>query len=554
MPEIQIPEPIFLERLGGDEIYGFGQDGDVTIASNTSLTRDMYYNDLTINANCDLDTNGYKIFVKGTLTFTDATSRIGRFSTKTTAGTLKGGSAAGTTATDTLGGDAGDSTFKVVSYDNSNSVFEIDGTDQATITMYHDLTYELNQSHYTNKYDWDNDGTLSEYTIRLSTTSDGTHGGGSEYTTGVTVSGTPGTDGKTVIAVTDSTPSTLYYYAEEASGRGGQINVSAAPTPSNQFFSGTNEFFNLTTAITGSKFDQATGTFKAVGGGSGGSDGTEMHGAQEGLPGRDTNWANRNVVGADGGKGTSGNAATPGTGAAGGGVVVVIAKTVSGNGTIRADGDDGSAATQGTSGTPAPDTQTPGNTVPGNNYSYGYSYPGNNYSYGYSYPGNNYSYPGNTGSNPSFTHYHYNHYHPGNNPSPPINNYVSPGNPGFSHQHYHLHPGNNFTNPTNYGSNNTNYGANYGSNNTNYGANYGSNPTNNNPTNYHPGGAGGAAGKAKGGFNAGGGTVILVTGTKPLPGSLTLAAAAGTSGAGTATAGTVVTVFNIAATDTDPGA
>jgi len=544
MPEIQIPEPIFLERLGGDEIYGFGQDGDVTIASNTTLTRDMYYNDLTINANCDLDTNGYKVFVKGTLTFADATSRIGRFSTKTTAGTLKGGSAVGTTATDTLGGDAGDSTFKVVSYDNSNSVFEIDGTDQATITMYHGLTYELNQSHYTNKYDWNNNGTLTEYTIRLSTTSDGTHGGGSEYTTGVTVSGTPGTDGKTVIAVTDSTPSTLYYYAEEASGRGGQINVSAAPTPSNQFFSGTNEFFNLTTAITGSKFDQATGTFKAVGGGSGGSDGTEMHGAQEGLPGRDTNWANRNVVGASGGKGTTGNAATPGTGAAGGGVVVVIAKTVSGNGTIRADGDDGSSATQGTAGTPAPDAQTPGN-----NYSYGYSYPGNNYSYGYSYPGNSGSNPTNYGSNPSFTHYHYNHYHPGNNPSPPINNYVIPGNPGFSHQHYHLHPGNNYSYPGNNFSNPTNYGANYGSNNTNYGSNSGSNPTN-----YHPGGAGGAAGKAKGGFNAGGGTVILVTGTKPLPGSLTLAAAAGTSGAGTATAGTVVTVFNIAATDTDPGA
>ena len=63
--------------------------------------------------------------------------------------------------------------------------------------------------------------------------------------------------------------------------RGGQINVSAAPSPTNQFFSGTNEFFNLTTAITGSKFDQSTGTFKAVGGGSGGSDGTEMHGAQD---------------------------------------------------------------------------------------------------------------------------------------------------------------------------------------------------------------------------------------------------------------------------------
>ena len=55
---------------------------DVTISSNTSLTRDMYYNNLTINSSCDLDTNGYKVFVKGTLTFTDATSRIGRFTGK----------------------------------------------------------------------------------------------------------------------------------------------------------------------------------------------------------------------------------------------------------------------------------------------------------------------------------------------------------------------------------------------------------------------------------------------------------------------------------------
>ena len=102
--------------------------------------------------------------------------------------------------------------------------------------MYHGLTYELNQSHYTNKYDWNNNGTLTEYTIRLSTTSDGTHGGGSEYTTGVTVSGTSGTDGKTVIAVTDSTPSTLYYYAEEVSGRGGQINVSVTQHQVINFF------------------------------------------------------------------------------------------------------------------------------------------------------------------------------------------------------------------------------------------------------------------------------------------------------------------------------
>ncbi len=56
MPEIQIPEPIFLERLGGDEIYGFGQDGNVTITADPTLSSDMYYDSLTINANCTLDT------------------------------------------------------------------------------------------------------------------------------------------------------------------------------------------------------------------------------------------------------------------------------------------------------------------------------------------------------------------------------------------------------------------------------------------------------------------------------------------------------------------
>ena len=541
MAEIQIPDPIFLERLGGEEIYGFGQDGDVTISSDTSLSRDMYYNNLTINSSCDLDTNGYKVFVKGTLTFADATARIGRFTGKSSDGTLKGGSAKGTNATDTLGGRSAGQLYFVCEYNSSTSKLKIDGTDQATLTMYVGNTYTFDQA--------------SQFSIghRVKFSTDSSNS--SAYTTGVTESGTLGTDAKTTIAITDSTPSTLYYYDESQSNAGGTINVVA--TEPNKFFSGVNEFYNLTTALTGVKFDQSSGSYKALQGGSGGADGSAIHAGGTGDDGGDSNWSDYQTVGADGGKGNPGNAATPGTGAVGGGVVVVIAKTVSGNGTIRADGDDASAPTQGTTGTPAPNATTPGNlnthpgntnTHPGNNYSYGYSYGGNNYSY----PGNNYSYPGNSGSNPAFTHYHYNHYHP---PSPGINNYVIPG---FSHQHYHLHPGNNFTNPTNYGSNNPNYG----SNNPNYGANYGSNPTNygTNPTNYstnpstsHPGGAGGYAGKAKGGFNAGGGTVILVTGTKPLPGSLTLAAAAGTSGAGTATAGTVVTVYNIAATNTDPG-
>lgn len=45
--------------------YGDGSDGNVTISSPTTLTRDMYYNDLTVTST--LTTNGYKIFVAGTI-------------------------------------------------------------------------------------------------------------------------------------------------------------------------------------------------------------------------------------------------------------------------------------------------------------------------------------------------------------------------------------------------------------------------------------------------------------------------------------------------------
>lgn len=54
--------------LGGN--FGDGSDGNVTIASGTTtLTRDMLYNNLTIQTGGILDTNGFRVFVKGTLTY-----------------------------------------------------------------------------------------------------------------------------------------------------------------------------------------------------------------------------------------------------------------------------------------------------------------------------------------------------------------------------------------------------------------------------------------------------------------------------------------------------
>ena len=61
--------------------------------------------------------------------------------------------------------------------------------------------------------------------MRFSTTANGTHGGGSEYTTGVTTGGTAGSSGAyTEITITDSTP-TLYYYCTNHSGMGGTANI-----------------------------------------------------------------------------------------------------------------------------------------------------------------------------------------------------------------------------------------------------------------------------------------------------------------------------------------
>jgi hypothetical protein len=49
--------------------FGLGSDGDVIISSGTTtLTRDMFYNNLTVTSTGGLLTNGYRIFVKETLT------------------------------------------------------------------------------------------------------------------------------------------------------------------------------------------------------------------------------------------------------------------------------------------------------------------------------------------------------------------------------------------------------------------------------------------------------------------------------------------------------
>ena len=50
----------------GKQLFGPGTDGDKTVAAPETLTSDKYYDNLTLND--DLNANGYRIYVKGTLT------------------------------------------------------------------------------------------------------------------------------------------------------------------------------------------------------------------------------------------------------------------------------------------------------------------------------------------------------------------------------------------------------------------------------------------------------------------------------------------------------
>ena len=86
------------------------------------------------------------------------------------------------------------------------------GEQQPTLELYEGNTYVFTYP--------------SSHPFALSTTSDGSHGGGSEYTTGVTRD----SSANTLTYVVPTGAPTLYYYCTSHAGMGGQANT---PVPFN---------------------------------------------------------------------------------------------------------------------------------------------------------------------------------------------------------------------------------------------------------------------------------------------------------------------------------
>ena len=106
-------------------------------------------------------------------------------------------------------------TIAVTVVDSGGNKYALDGTVQQLALLTPSVTYRFDQS----------DSSNAGHPLRFSTTSNGTHGGGSAFTTGVTAVGTAGSAGAyTQIKLEQDTPSPLYYYCSVHSGMGGEAN------------------------------------------------------------------------------------------------------------------------------------------------------------------------------------------------------------------------------------------------------------------------------------------------------------------------------------------
>ena len=199
-PETELPEQRSIQH--GYNPVGFQDIPGITPPNNLVAEGEVGTVTVTIS-----DTGNETVNATGSA----GTSGIGSVTVNTTSANVNV-SVTGLGATGSVGAISNviSDTFTVtVANPGSGNRYYIDGVLQATLTLSEGQTYVFNWS------------AATSHPLRFSTTSDGTHGGGSEYTTGVVKDDSAYT---TQITVAASAP-TLYYYCQNHPNMGAQINT-----------------------------------------------------------------------------------------------------------------------------------------------------------------------------------------------------------------------------------------------------------------------------------------------------------------------------------------
>jgi len=199
-PETELPEQRAIQH--GYNPVGFRDIPGVTPPNNLVAQGEVGTVTITIS-----DTGNEAVNVTGSA----GASAIGSVTVNTTSANVSV-NVTGIAGTGTVGAITNviSDTFAVtVSNPGSGNRYYIDTVLQATLNLNEGRTYIFNWS------------SATSHPLRFSTTSDGTHNSGSEYTTGVVKDDSAYT---TQITVAASAP-TLYYYCQNHPNMGGQINT-----------------------------------------------------------------------------------------------------------------------------------------------------------------------------------------------------------------------------------------------------------------------------------------------------------------------------------------
>ena len=304
--------PARVQRIGNDSVYGTGADANVVIASNISLSRDMYYSNLTINTGFHLNTNGYRVFVKNTLTLNGSIGVASGVSVSNA--TVAGTSTIASNTANSIGGSAFGATYTA---------------SQLPTAIVNDISTAV-LGYYV-------DATSNAVVIR----------GGAGGANGVAGTVTPGAAGTVTPGYTGSV------YPGQAGGAPAGYMAAATTWPNKDNVYG---YHAVSRGAPGNYSPGLTGQGQGLPGGPGPAGTSGTNGAAGSTPSARAAGTISAAV-----AGSTPPASSAGAAGIGGPIVIIVAKTFAGTGSILSQGSNATAGGPSATGTGAGPSATSSN-------------------------------------------------------------------------------------------------------------------------------------------------------------------------------------------------